>query len=41
MDINLNLSYYVSVMLDAFKDLSISYAQNYAGIIGLGEPIIS
>ena len=30
MDIKLNLFYYVSIMLDVFKD--------YAGIIGLGLP---
>ena len=34
MDIKLNLSHYASIMLDAFKDLL--YAQNYAGMIGLG-----
>ena len=33
MDIKLNLSYYASIMPDAFKTY---YAQNYAGIIGLG-----
>ena len=33
MDIKLNLSYYASIMLDAFKDLLCS---DYAGIIGLG-----
>ena len=32
MDIKLNLSYYASIMLDAFIDLLCS---NYAGIIGL------
>ena len=36
MDIKLNLSYYASIMLDAFKDLAIYYAQIHAGIIGLG-----
>ena len=34
MDIKLNLSYYASNMLNAFRDLL--YVQNYAGIIGLG-----
>ena len=34
MNIKLNPSYYASSMLDAFKD--VYYAQNYAGIIGLG-----
>ena len=34
MDIKLNLSYYTSIMLDAFKDLYIML--NYAGIIVLG-----
>ena len=36
MDIRLKLSYYASITLDAFKDLASYYAQNYAGIIGLG-----
>ena len=34
MNIKLNASYYASIMLNAFKD--VYYAQNYAGIIGLG-----
>ena len=31
-----NLTYYASIMLNAFRDLCSCYAQNYAGIIGLG-----
>ena len=30
------LSYYASIMLNAFKDLRNYMAQNYVGIIGLG-----
>ena len=32
----LNSTYYAGIMLDAFNNLAIYYAQNYAGIIGLG-----
>ena len=40
MDIKLNLSYYASIMHNAFKDL-LFYAQNYANIIGLGILVAS
>ena len=35
LDIKLNLSYYASIMLDAFKDLYV-YVQNCTGMVGLG-----
>ena len=38
MDIKLSLSYYVSIMLDAFKGLLYS---SYTGIIGLGLPAMA
>ena len=40
MDIKLNLSYYANIKFDSFKDLAMYYAQNYAGIIGLGLHIM-